>query len=621
MLVSGRVRLTRVTGALLITAASLASAVSCKSSGVALSVDLRTDYVAGTELSHIVTEVIPDGESARSSDRSVSPGEAFVEGARVADFGDVPSGGVLVKVKVIGTDGNELVERLTRLSIKGDYALTVVVTRNCEGVTCPQPDGDQSASTCDRGKCVKAECSPQTPQYCAEPECSRDADCVADAACVSTRCVGGSCFFTPDNSKCDKSQTCDVAVGCTPPLTVPGCTPTSMKEVACNDGIDDDCDGKKDCDDPDCEGSACEDGDQCTEGEKCSALKCTGGTQKPCDDDNACTTDTCDSAKGCVFTNKTSGSCEDGNPCTENDTCVDGVCTAGTPKTCDDSNPCTTDICDPTTGCSNGFNVDPCNDGVFCNGADTCKDGLCQLHAGNPCGKVCDEAGDQCVGCVTNADCGPVTYSAWSTCGGFASTCDEGGTQSRTVTTPTCSSNTCTNVVTTQTQACSRVTAGVTCGTTTYGAWGSCGGYASACDTTGTRSRTKTTYACATGACKGTTVTETGSCSRTVANGTSCGTDKYCCGSSGCVSKGSNAHCSSCGIACGSGSSCVNAGTGKWTCTCSSNAQCQSWGFGSGATCYNAGAGMRCNCQCTTANCCAGGADCYKPSGQNYCSY
>jgi len=614
-------RVGRAAAAAILAIASLLAAGSCKSGGVSLSVDLRTDFVAGRELTKVVTEVIPDGEGARSAERAVAANEAFVNGNRVADFGDVPSGGLLVRVKVLGKDNEAMVERVTRLSIKGDYALTVVVTRNCEGVTCPEPEGDPASSTCDRGKCVKPECSVATPQFCAPVECAIDADCSADAACVTPRCLDGSCLFFPDDKKCDPKQTCDVALGCNPPLGVAGCTPTSMKEVTCNDGIDDDCDGKKDCEDPDCEASACDDGDQCTEGETCSALKCGGGTAKTCDDGNACTDDTCDKTAGCAFAKKSSGTCEDGNPCTENDTCVDGTCTAGTAKTCDDKNPCTTDTCDPGTGCVNGFNIDPCNDGVFCNGADTCKDGVCAVHAGNPCGKVCDEAGDQCVGCVTDADCGPVTYSAWSACGGYASTCDETGTQSRSVTTPKCVSNVCSNVVTTQAQACTRVTTGVVCGTTTYGAWSGCGGFASACDTTGTRSRSKTTYACGTGACRATTVSESGSCSRTVANGTSCGTNMYCCSGSGCVSKGSNAHCSSCGIDCGTGSSCVSVGSGHYSCTCSSNAQCQSWGFGSGATCYNSGSGLRCNCQCTTANCCAGGADCYKPSGQNYCSY
>lgn len=597
-----------------------AGVASCKSSGVALSVDLRTDYVPGREIGRVVTEVVPDGSGAVSSEHEVTPAEKqFVEGARIADFGDLPKGSVSVKVKVLSPDGNPLVERLARVTISGDYALTVVITRSCEGIVCPEPGGDATASTCDRGKCVRPECTVVTSKFCAPPECSKSEDCKADVDCVTPFCAAGTCLFVPNDAKCKSTQTCDVARGCTPP-DGPACTPTSSAESKCDDGVDDDCDGKTDCADPDCEAKACEDGDKCTEGEKCSALACAGGAAKSCDDGNACTDDTCDPKTGCSSMKKSTGACSAGNPCTENDTCVDGVCTPGTAKTCDDMNPCTTDTCDATAGCKNVNNTGPCDDGTFCNGADTCKDGTCQVHPGNPCGKSCDELIDRCVGCLVDADCGPVTYSAWGACGGFASTCDESGTQSRTVTTPKCGAGgVCSNVVTTQNQACARNTDNVTCGATTTGAWSGCGGFATACDTTGTRSRTITTRKCAAGACAATNTTENGSCTRTVANGTGCGTGRYCC-SGTCYARNDNNHCSSCGVNCGAGSSCVGIGGGNYSCTCSSNAQCQSWGFGSGATCWAPSGQTVCNCQCTGGGCCSG-ASCFKPSGINYCDY
>ncbi len=44
-----------------------------------------------------------------------------------------------------------------------------------------------------------------------------------------------------------------------------------------------------------------------------------------------------------------------------------------------------------------------CDDGLFCNGADTCEAGACAIHAGNPCGGglFCDEDERQC-----DMDCG-----------------------------------------------------------------------------------------------------------------------------------------------------------------------------------------------------------------------
>src|SRR5262245_5489994 len=38
------------------------------------------------------------------------------------------------------------------------------------------------------------------------------------------------------------------------------------------------------------------------------------------------------------------------------------------------------------------FNGEPCDDGVFCNGADTCQDGECAEHAGDPCPVADDDA-------------------------------------------------------------------------------------------------------------------------------------------------------------------------------------------------------------------------------------
>lgn len=723
-------RVVRWVSAAILAAGCAAASPSCKSAGISLSVDLRTDYTPGREFASVVTEVVPDGGGSLRSEQPIddAKGGVFVEGARVADFGDVQPGGLLVRVKVFSKEGAPLVERLARLSVSSDYALTVVVTRNCEGITCPAPDGDPALATCDRGKCVRPECTASTPQFCDPAECAKDADCHPDVDCVSGRCIAGTCLFLPDDGLCKATQTCDANHGCTPPLG-PTCTPKGETETSCDDGLDDDCDGKIDCLDPDCDGKTCEDGDLCTEGETCSKAACNGGAAKTCDDGDPCTDDACDPKKGCTTSPKTGGTCEDGDACTEGDTCVDGkcvggsaascddgnpctddacdakagcthvertgacddgdactdgdtcvagVCKPGPAKSCSDGNPCTDDVCDPKTGCSNPNNTAPCDDGTFCNGADTCKDGTCSVHAGNPCGASCDETIDKCVGCLVDADCGPTTFGAWGACGGFASTCDTTGTQSRTVTapkcvagactyptssesqactrgtdglscgavtygtwsacggysstcdetgtrsrsvtTPTCSGGACVNAGSTETGSCTRNTDGSSCGTTSYGAWSSCGGFSNACDTTGTRSRSKTTYACAAGSCKSTAGSENQSCTRSVANGTSCGSGKYCC-SGTCFSKNDRNHCSSCGIACPSGSSCNSIGGGNYSCTCTSNAQCVNAGFGSGATCWSPSGTMYCNCQCTTNNCCAGGADCYKPSGLNYCSY
>jgi hypothetical protein len=84
---------------------------------------------------------------------------------------------------------------------------------------------------------------------------------------------------------------------------------------------------------------------------------CAAGTPLTCNDNNACTTDTCDPVLGCVFT--PNPPCTDNNVCTT-DTCDPLLgCQFGTPDACDDNNPCTDDTCDPILGCQHTPNNAP----------------------------------------------------------------------------------------------------------------------------------------------------------------------------------------------------------------------------------------------------------------------
>ena len=92
--------------------------------------------------------------------------------------------------------------------------------------------------------------------------------------------------------------------------------------------------------------------------------------------------------------------------CTTADTCAAGTCVGGAPPDCDDANVCTDDSCDPASGCFFTNNDTPCNDNIFCNGSDTCHEGICSLHTGNPCNddglycngeEYCDEVNAICL--------------------------------------------------------------------------------------------------------------------------------------------------------------------------------------------------------------------------------
>ncbi|NUN13827.1 MAG: FG-GAP repeat protein [Myxococcales bacterium] len=91
----------------------------------------------------------------------------------------------------------------------------------------------------------------------------------------------------------------------------------------------------------------CDDNDLCTTDTVCTAgTGCQHGDLSPkCNDGNPCTSDVCEPSTGeCINTNEVALACDDGDLCTEVDTCTDGSC-IGIPIICDDSEICTADMC------------------------------------------------------------------------------------------------------------------------------------------------------------------------------------------------------------------------------------------------------------------------------------
>ena len=92
-------------------------------------------------------------------------------------------------------------------------------------------------------------------------------------------------------------------------------------------------------------------------------------------------------------------------------------CTAA--ADCNDGNPCTEDSC-ISNECVNDavpLNGSVCDDGVFCNGPDSCNAGACSTHAGNPCSGN-GECADHCVEAaeVCNAPSGTPCSSDGNPC-------------------------------------------------------------------------------------------------------------------------------------------------------------------------------------------------------------
>ncbi|MBI5607380.1 MAG: hypothetical protein HY902_00710, partial [Deltaproteobacteria bacterium] len=245
------------------------------------------------------------------------------------------------------------------------------------GVAC-QGDADCGAGYhCGQATTVEGHTSMQCLKNGAKPEQLGVCECSsrAKAQKLETVCGKGNC---QGKRSCGETglSTCSA--------------PAPASEV-CN-GQDDDCDGQTDesscsdnnpcttdscdpakgCSHGPADGAPCSDKNACTDGDLCDGGSCKAGAAVECGDSNPCTTESCDPVKGCQTKFADATVCDDGNPCTKDDACKDGSCKPGAQLICDDKNPCTADSCADGTCTSTPVNGAPCNDDSACTGADTC---------------------------------------------------------------------------------------------------------------------------------------------------------------------------------------------------------------------------------------------------------
>ncbi|MFZ4578831.1 MAG: hypothetical protein ACOYOB_10595 [Myxococcota bacterium] len=300
-------------------------------------------------------------------------------------------------------------------------------------VATPNNDPCDLGTVCQTGQCQASKCV-----SIAQKTCNDGNPCTTDTCDAKNGCVTAN---VAEGAACGQSDACNAMPTCKVGTCAPGA------KTDCGDGnpcTTDACDPKQGCM---WTGNTlpCNDGNACTAGDACSGGKCKSGAPVDpsigCDDQNGCTTDTCDPSVGCVHTN-TTAACNDGNACTTKEACLGGKCTGGTVETCADGKDCTVDQCDTKTGaCSWLGKVGPCEDGNPCTLGDTCKAGGCQAGPGaptcddqNPCTTdSCDPATGKCVfannttGCDDSNACTNSDACAGGKCAGkLAVTCDDG---------------------------------------------------------------------------------------------------------------------------------------------------------------------------------------------------
>ena len=276
------------------------------------------------------------------------------------------------------------------------------------------------------GGCLKGE----APGACGQGGvlcnvCDNGEACDGAEQCEDGRCVDGEPLECDDDNPCT-DDSCDDAEGCQADVNVAlpcsdgdGCTADDEchgdgscagTPVTCDDGND--CTDDS-CDDGLCEfvaandTDACDDGSSCTLVTTCDGGECVSSSASICHDtSNPCKTSSCgdDGLGTCMEINRDDDTpCDDGNPCTADDSCQAGVCGGGGATDCNDNNNCTSDSCDDVTGCTHADVAGECADGDLCTTNDRCQAGECvgdavDCPALNECTSsgTCDPASGLC---------------------------------------------------------------------------------------------------------------------------------------------------------------------------------------------------------------------------------
>lgn len=236
----------------------------------------------------------------------------------------------------------------------------------------------------------------------------------AGEQCDGGACCTTACQYAPAGAACNDGNACTQTDRCQAGMCVGsqpvGCIASDQCHAAgaCNPAT-----GA--CSNPaNANGTPCDDGNACTQTDTCQSGLCSGGNPVVCTAADQCHVGQCDRQTGhCASASKADGTeCADGNVCTVADACQGGACVSGEPRNCNDHMTCTDDACDDTNGCAHAPSA-------------TC--GACDSQECVACDDACDASHDQCLascwstfwGCLnlcTSTYCAPFCQQDLSRC-------------------------------------------------------------------------------------------------------------------------------------------------------------------------------------------------------------
>ncbi|MCB9596844.1 MAG: hypothetical protein H6719_29245 [Sandaracinaceae bacterium] len=185
----------------------------CGSETASLVVQVRSDYAAPVDFDVVEVTLFGADSSvvvaqteylARSTDD-------FVAGVTVSEVDGLAPGRYELRVRLFRPD-RRVTARRAVIQVDAAAVVTVLLTRSCAAVRCP--DADPARTACVGGRCVDPACAAGDEAACPPPDCAATADCPAPpGGCGEPRCEVGRCLYADDGT-CGDGLVCDPFQGC-----------------------------------------------------------------------------------------------------------------------------------------------------------------------------------------------------------------------------------------------------------------------------------------------------------------------------------------------------------------------------------------------------------------------
>ena len=182
-----------------------------------LTLQVVSDLTPVRDVDAISVLVRGDGGYRRLEQVTLTAATSLGRPRRILELPALAPGRYEVEVTLLSHE-TAVVTRDLRVLVDGPTVRTLLMTRDCGGVTCG------ASEACSGGRCVPRECAEEIVASCGTPTCTTDLDCTGrSSTCAPLRCTAsGVCEALPDDDACTPSApVCDPALGCLA-VTSPG---------------------------------------------------------------------------------------------------------------------------------------------------------------------------------------------------------------------------------------------------------------------------------------------------------------------------------------------------------------------------------------------------------------